>query len=75
MARYECARCHEACFTTDPPHLCSDIRKRHERQAKAVELVSEIIRQRIPGRAVIDGWVDDFALDIVKALSGRDLGT
>jgi hypothetical protein len=64
VTRYECQRCHAICFTTDPPHLCADLRKRLERQEKAVAIVVAILG---PGS-------EDQALEIVKALSGRDLG-
>jgi len=72
MARYECPRCHEACFTTDPPHLCSDLRKRHDRQAKAVALIVDVL-----DRYYIESGYDPetVALEIIGAISGRDLGT
>jgi len=60
-------RCGETCFTTNPPHLCRDIRKRHERQEAAVRLVVEILA----GEYASD---EDRALAIIAALSGRDLG-
>jgi hypothetical protein len=71
MSRYECQRCHEVCFTTNPPHVCKDIRKRHERQAKAVELVVGVLAQY--GLRQVDAR-EAIALDIIKALAGRDLG-
>ena len=72
--RYECARCGAMCNTLDPPHLCPDLAKRYERQKAAVELVREILgRYRV--RIRFPAVQEQIALDIVKALSGRDLGT
>lgn len=70
MARYTCERCGADENTLNPPHLCKDIRKRHERQEKAVKIVTDIL----------DGYEftyhpEEVALEIVQALAGRDLGT
>ena len=45
MSRYICPRpaCGEVCFTTDPPHLCKDVKKRHERREKMVTAVCDIL--------------------------------
>lgn len=69
MSRYTCERCGADENTLNPPHLCRDIRKRHERQAKAVAIVAAILEDI----EFIDPEV--VALEIVQALSGRDLGT
>ena len=72
--RYECPRCHQPVFSTGPEHLCADLAKRYERQKAAVELVREILgRYRV--RIRFPAVQEQIALDIVKALSGRDLGT
>lgn len=74
MTRYTCNRCGTVDFTTNPPHLCKDLRKRLERQQKAIALVMGVLHD-----ACLEGTdmivVDEFvAIDIVRALSGRDLG-
>lgn len=81
MARYECVRCKAVCHTTDPEHLCADIRKRYERNAKAVALVAEILGRHFGTPAALAHEKADedvlhliAAYEIVKALAGRDLG-
>lgn len=77
MARYTCQRCKAVCNTTDDPHLCADLKKRYERQAKAVSLVKEILRKHVYDDeygTYRDEYYDEVAIEIVKALSGRDLG-
>lgn len=76
MSRYQCTRCGETCFTTDPPHVCKDIRKRLERQTNAVERIRTIMLDYGLSDADVGGnTLDDVALAIIGALSGRDLGT
>lgn len=70
MSRYECQRCHATCFTTDPPHLCADLRKRLDRQEKAISLVRDVLLRTIPQASNYD----EAATEVVKALAGRDLG-
>jgi hypothetical protein len=64
--------------TLDPPHLCADLQKRYERSAKAVAIVADILEKDIGPYLLDDPWtrkeVEDIAAEIVKALSGRDLG-
>lgn len=43
VARYECPRCGEVCFTTNPEHLCKDIAKRLARRERQVEEVMDIL--------------------------------
>lgn len=76
VARYTCERCGADCNTMDQPHLCKDVRKRYERNKKSVDLVAVILEKRF-GEA--NGWWDEsfyqeVATEIIKALSGRDLG-
>ena len=61
--------------TMDPPHLCADIKKRYERSAKAVKIVSNILFNNFYETGIEDSsHFNDVAAEIVKALSGRDLG-
>lgn len=72
MARYTCPRCHATANTTTlGGHLCADLAKRLARQTKAVESVTAILERDVHE---YDGLLEDIALDIVKALAGRDLG-
>lgn len=75
MARIRCVRCGVMGNTLDPPHLCADIKKRYERNAKAVEIVSTILFNNFYEAGIEDpSYFNDIAAEIVKALSGRDLG-
>jgi transposase-like protein len=82
MARYTCKRCKADCNTLDDPHLCKDLKKRLERNAKAIDLVKNILLSSTqegetwPGKYhyFYDEKVDDIATEIVKVLSGRNLG-
>lgn len=76
MARYWCQRCKQESNTLDEPHLCADLKKRYERNKKAVEIVKNIFNQyNFNGMPDLDETnLDDVAADIVKALAGRDLG-
>jgi transposase-like protein len=71
MARYWCQRCKQESNTLDEPHLCKDLKKRYERNAKAVKLVQEVL-----DKWLLDEFADteELAAEIVKALAGRDLG-
>jgi len=104
MARYTCERCGADCNTMDQPHLCKDVKKRYERNKKAIDLVTTVLRGQfydawikrtmtddpdhdhmacvicLPIRLAepsprIDIDLEIVAAEIVKALSGRDLGT
>lgn len=67
-------------------HLCADLAKRYERQAKAVDLVAgalhDIEQQRFSTPQAPLAWTDcidadehrEEALSVIKALAGRDLG-
>ena len=48
MARYECERCREVCFTTDPEHVCKDIRKRLARREKQKKTIIGILGEMMP---------------------------
>jgi hypothetical protein len=74
MARYTCERCKADCNTLDDPHLCKDLKKRYERNAKAVEIVSNILRNMLYDENTDHYYYDDVAVEIVKALGNRDLG-
>lgn len=63
MSRYECPRCEKVCFTTDPPHLCDDVKKRHERREKMRAAVYDIIALGPRGR-----MFDDIADEVVGTL-------
>lgn len=69
MARYWCQRCKAESNTLDPPHLCADLRVRYERQAKAIEMIEAIVEE---GR--ISRTSEDIAIEVLTAISGRDLG-
>lgn len=47
MARYECGRCNEVCFTTNPEHICKDIRKRLARREKQVNAVVGVLDDKM----------------------------
>jgi len=70
VARYWCQRCKQESNTLDEPHLCKDVKKRYDRNRKAVETVVGILN-RSYGESEYN---TDIAADIIKALSGRDLG-
>lgn len=75
MARYTCTRCGVECNTTNEPHLCKDVKKRYERQAKAVAIVNDILMDNFYDEEnYSNGYYELVAVAIVKALSGRDLG-
>lgn len=79
MARYTCDRCGVECNTTNDPHLCADLKKRYERQAKAVKIVSDILRDNLNltdegGYDYPNEYYDVVSIAIIKALSNRDLG-
>jgi transposase-like protein len=78
LARYTCKRCKADCNTLDDPHLCKDLKKRYERNAKAVTLVMDVLKEyRVDIAMPLNGGAstaEDLATAIVKALSGRDLG-
>lgn len=67
MARYFCERCNADCNTLDPPHLCKDLKKRYERQAKAIAKINAIFERYGLGAN------EELAVDIVRAISGLDL--
>lgn len=72
MARYWCERCKQESNTLDEPHLCADLKKRYERNKKAVDSIVQILRDN-----ELDLWdrnFEDVAVKIIKALAGRDLG-
>ena len=75
MARYVCSRCKAVENMLNEPHLCKDLRERYERQAKATDLIAEVLDRHITYR---EGFLDHdkraIARDILKAISGRDLG-
>lgn len=73
MARYTCQRCGVVEFTTNPPHLCRDLRKRLERNTEAIAIVRAVLEQH-EGAMVTQDLMDEVAPDVVKALAGRDLG-
>jgi transposase-like protein len=73
MARYWCQRCGEESNTLDEPHLCKDLKKRYERNAKAIAIVVDILTPELHSRITKDE-VEAMAAEIIKALSGRDLG-
>jgi transposase-like protein len=70
MARYTCKRCKQELNTTDDPHLCKDVKRRYERFAKNVEVVTKVLNyyymDQIAGNP-------DVAAAIVTALSNRGL--
>lgn len=70
----KCDRCRAAVHgrAQDQPHLCKDLAKRLERQTKAVQIVRSILIDRAGD--IAGDLTEDAALEIVKALSGRDLG-
>lgn len=75
MAKYTCERCKVECNTTNEPHLCKDLKKRLERQTKAVKTVSDILMDNFYDEEQYShGYYEIVALAVVKALSGRDLG-
>lgn len=80
MARYFCERCKADCNTLDEPHLCKDLKKRYERNKKAIEIVSDIVEKFIekhgydPTYSISPDKLEEVSAEIVKALSGRDLG-
>lgn len=66
-----CPRCGADVHVPDPPHLCPDLAKRFERQKAAFDLVIPILEATYG-----PGFIHEkVALDIIRALSGRDLGT
>lgn len=48
MARYECVRCDEVCFTTNPEHLCKNIRQRLARREKQIKATIGILDSEMP---------------------------
>lgn len=73
MTRIICERCKTVTFTTDPPHLCKDLKERYARQKKAVDKISNIIAPYLLLETSEE--VEEVALKIVKAISGlSDLG-
>lgn len=77
MSREECTRCHVIYFTTDGEHLCKDLKKRLERQTKAIKLITDILKEYGDDQydcALFDTELETVALRIIKVLSGRDLG-
>jgi hypothetical protein len=74
VARYTCQRCGADCNTLDQPHLCKDVKKRYERNAKAVAIVVEVLVTYFKGTTMKPEYLEGLATEVVKALSGRDLG-
>jgi hypothetical protein len=75
MARYKCKRCGVESNTLDEPHLCKDLKKRHERNSNAISVVVHILEEHhLRPPRVDDCTSEEIAAEIVKALSGRDLG-
>jgi hypothetical protein len=72
VARYQCERraCREIVHTTDPPHLCKDLRQRLARQQQALALIMPILAPFVERT----GDTEEVALRVIKALAGRDLG-
>ncbi len=69
MAKYICARCGALLNTTTAEaHLCADLAKRYARQAKALDAVNAVLAKH--GIEANDA----LGLDLIRALSGRDLG-
>jgi hypothetical protein len=67
------------CNTLDEPHLCKDLKKRYERQAKAIEIVVKILEtyydEDYVARADDPPFTHtDVAAEIVKAIGSRHLG-
>ena len=77
MARYTCKRCKADCNTLDEPHLCKDLKKRYERQHKAIALIMDIF-YKYDMRPHVDPFdpisKEDIAAEIVKAIGSRHLG-
>lgn len=48
MARYECPRCNKICFTTEPEHVCKDIRQRLARREKQIRATMGILDSEMP---------------------------
>ncbi len=66
----KCPRCGGDIHAPDPPHLCKDLAERYARQKAALDLVIPILEATYgPGFRH-----ENVALDIIRALSGRDLG-
>lgn len=76
--RVECQRCGAISNTTDKEgHLCKDLAKRYERQAKAVDLIMPILQELVDDTGGV--WLDEehlqnYALEIIKAIGARDNG-
>ena len=69
MAKYTCARCGALLNTTTAEaHLCADLAKRYARQAKALDAIQVVFEKH----GIVAS--DEVGLDIIRALSGRDLG-
>ncbi len=76
MARYECERCKATLNTTDfdendpnSGHLCKDIKKRYERQARAVALIGGILSPYFESSEEME----EVAVQIVRKISGLNL--
>lgn len=65
MARYWCERCGEESNTLSEPHLCKDVKRRHERRQKQALAVYDILAA---GRGT--GTFADMAEAIVEKLAG-----
>ncbi len=73
MARYECERCHEVCFTTNPPHICKDLVRRLERENRQIDAVEKLLNRYLMEPAIAGMSNREIANEIVKALKNLGL--